>query len=82
MGANGTVYNEGVNGFHIFTVVTDGYGHFIAEDMHGNEIARVDAVGEDNRQSSLALCELVLATARAADPNREAGEVPTQVQLA
>jgi len=33
--------NEGANGFHAFTVVSDGYGNWIAEDTHGRKIASV-----------------------------------------
>ena len=40
-----TVYNEGVNGFHILTFVTDGYGNLIAEDMYGNHLGMVK-IGE------------------------------------
>lgn len=36
-----TNINEGNNGFHLFTVVTDGYGNLIAEDTKGRELARV-----------------------------------------
>lgn len=36
--------NEGCNGFHLFTVVADGYGTLIAEDAHGNELAKVPVV--------------------------------------
>lgn len=32
--------NQGNNGFHLYTVVTDGYGNLIAEDMGGTEFAR------------------------------------------
>lgn len=33
-------WNEGVNGFHVMTLVTDGYGNAIAEDHKGTELAR------------------------------------------
>lgn len=39
--------NEGANGFHLYTVVTDGYGNYIAEDSNGKELARVPARSED-----------------------------------
>lgn len=35
--------NEGSGGFHLFTVVTDGYGSLISEDAHGKQLARVTA---------------------------------------
>ena len=75
--------NEGANGFHLFTVVTDGYGNYIAEGQDGKEIARVESTGEDdNRQAALDLCNLVLRTLTAMDPDGEAGGVPTDVQVA
>ena len=74
--------NEGANGFHLFTVVTDGYGYYIAEGQDGKEIARVESTGEDNRQAALDLCNLVLRTLTAMDPDGEAGGVPTDVQVA
>jgi hypothetical protein len=36
------VINEGGSGFHLWTVVTDGYGYAISEDEHGHRIAVVD----------------------------------------
>lgn len=33
--------NEGSNGFHLYTVVTDGYGNLISEDHRGFKIAQV-----------------------------------------
>lgn len=33
--------NEGGNGFHLFTVVTDGYGRLISEDHNGLRLAEV-----------------------------------------
>jgi hypothetical protein len=38
--------NQGAGGFHLYTVVTDGYGNYIAEDAEGNELARVNSTGE------------------------------------
>lgn len=81
MGANGRIYNEGVNGFHIWTIVTDGYGNFIAEDMHGNEIARVATTGETNRDHANDLGKLVLAAMRVEDPELHMGEVPTAIEV-
>ena len=81
MGANGPVYNTGVNGFHIWTIVTDGYGNFIAEDMHGKEIARVKSTGETNRDHAQDMANLVLAAMRADDPDLHMGEVPTAIEV-
>lgn len=41
--------NEGNGGFHVFTVVADGYGWLVAEDANGKELARekADGVGDD-----------------------------------
>ncbi len=76
------VYNEGINGFHLWTVVTDGYGNFIAEDMHGVEIARVKATDPgDNQTSAGDMCKLVLLVVAAQDPNCEAGPVPGSVEV-
>lgn len=36
-----TTINGGNAGFHILTVVTDGYGNLIAEGMKGEELAKV-----------------------------------------
>lgn len=36
------VINEGNHGFHLLTVVTDGYGNFVAENSEGRALARVD----------------------------------------
>lgn len=33
--------NEGCGGFHVVTVVADGYGFIVAEDQNGKERARV-----------------------------------------
>jgi hypothetical protein len=40
--------NEGSNGFHLFTVVTDGYGNLISEDHRGFKIAEVSARDADD----------------------------------
>jgi len=44
--------NEGGNGFHLFTVVTDGYGNLIAEDGQGHKLATVDASEADDSDSA------------------------------
>lgn len=50
--------NEGAGGFHVVTVVADGYGYLVAENAQGEERARVacqtpeeaaDAPGKDLR---------------------------------
>jgi hypothetical protein len=38
--------NEGGNGFHLFTVVTDGYGNLISESADGLRLAQVHSVPE------------------------------------
>lgn len=48
MSANGPTINQGNNGFHLFTVVTDGYGNLIAENEHGSELARASVLGHDD----------------------------------
>jgi hypothetical protein len=40
--------NEGSNGFHLFTVVTDGYGNLISEDHRGLKIAEVHTTPEQS----------------------------------
>lgn len=35
-------FNTPANGFHLYTVSTDGYGALISEGEDGKEIARVD----------------------------------------
>lgn len=39
--------NAGNGGFHVLTVVSDGYGYLVAEDSAGTELARVAADQED-----------------------------------
>ncbi len=41
------VINEGGSGFHLWTVVTDGYNNIIAEDEHGHRLAEVSCEGHD-----------------------------------
>ena len=42
------ILNEGGNGFHLFTVVTDGYGNLISEDGRGRRLVSVDASKADD----------------------------------
>lgn len=37
-----TPINQGSNGFHFLTLVTDGYGTLIAEDANGEMLARAE----------------------------------------
>jgi len=54
------IVNEGNNGFHVVTVVTDGYGNLIAEDAHGSQIAQVPANREySDRDVSTEAAEVV-----------------------
>lgn len=54
---------EGAGGFHVVTIVTDGYGHLIAEDDKGTEIAKAairDSDSSAQQQSAfLALMQQV-----------------------
>lgn len=57
-------WNEGVNGFHIMTLVTDGYGNALAEDAQGQVLATVPwEVDEDSdRDGANGLCKVVRKT--------------------
>lgn len=58
-----TNINEGSNGFHMYTVVTDGYGNLISEDHRGYKLAEVSCRDfEDNDPTPYAeLARLTLA---------------------
>ncbi len=68
--------NEGAGGFHLYTVVTDGYGNFIAEDTDGKEIARLKATGDTNVDFVKDMTELSGLVARAQDPDGHTGPIP------
>ncbi len=51
--------NQGSNGFHLFTVVTDGYGNLIAEDGEGRVIATCKGPSEVDDENSDAVAGLV-----------------------
>lgn len=38
--------NEGNGGFHLFTVVADGYGGLVSEDANGKQLVRVTSDGD------------------------------------
>jgi hypothetical protein len=55
--------NEGSNGFHLFTVVTDGYGNLISEDHEGQALAQVEVTdGKDGKATPDAFKELARLT--------------------
>jgi hypothetical protein len=53
--------NEGCNGFHLYTVVTDGYGNLISEDHLGRKLAQV-ATGERQDNDPAPFAELAAKT--------------------
>lgn len=44
--------NQGNGGFHVATIVTDGYGYFLTEDSEGRETSRVKADPDDESDIS------------------------------
>jgi hypothetical protein len=44
--------NEGCGGFHVVTVVADGYGFIVAEDQNGKERARVACQDPDEADAN------------------------------
>jgi hypothetical protein len=62
-----TNINQGAGGFHLYTVVTDGYNNYIAEDSEGQEIARVAATGETSVDFVKDMTELSGRVARSQD---------------
>lgn len=44
--------NEGCGGFHVVTVVADGYGFIVAEDQNGKERARVACQDPDEADTN------------------------------
>lgn len=72
------IYNEGVNGFHILTLVADGYGNVIAEDTYGRAVATVewDGNGPDATDAMLkAVRKFVVEAA-----HQEALDINSEVQ--
>lgn len=86
--------NEGGNGFHLYTVVTDGYGNLIAEDRAGRRLATVsvDRIvdGEINDDPSdeafIELTKLVFKVlegdAEPLDPSANEGGQPVTIPTA
>lgn len=69
------IVNEGANGFHLYTVVTDGYGNYVAEDGQGKEVARVASTGDANASFVQDMTELAGHVARVMGPDGNADKV-------
>lgn len=68
--------NDGNNGFHLTTVVADGYGNLVAEDTNGKEMARVEVTydedGDDTQDPVGDLARLMKAYHTADEAQRNA----------
>lgn len=50
--------NQGNNGFHLVTLVTDGYGNIVAENSEGVEGARIECTDSADPDDTLSLMEV------------------------
>lgn len=66
--------NEGCGGFHVVTVVADGYGFIVAEDQNGKERARVGSADPDQaeRDPGKDLADLMAEFTRVVEAERTA----------